>query len=1269
MLFEVTADHIKLLNDADLRELIGRLAGEEVRRQGHSPAAVTWGGHQNAKDGGIDVRVSLPSNAQITGYVPAAATGFQVKAQDMPRQAIIDEMAPGGTLRESIADLAAQSGAYIIVSSHGSVADEPLQERKEAMSSSANGAGGSLTVEFYDRRKVASWVNLHPGLVPWVRERVARPLTGWHPFADWSSSPAPLDKPYLLDGDVRLHCPSRKDADGFSAEDGIRLLRQLLSAPKGIVRLVGLSGVGKTRLVQALFDERVGEQPLPDAEAVYTDLSEGSDPMPLELASSLINLNHRAILIIDNCPPDLHQKLAARIANADCKLSVITIEYDITDDKPENTDVFKLEPASVGLVEKILEAKFPHILGPSRDVIAKFSDGNARIAIALAQTAKDGESLANLHDTQLFRRLFEQSKTPSEELLSAAKACALLYSFDGVTLDGPNSELSALGSLAGLSADVLYKHVADLARRQLVQKRSNWRAILPHAIAHRLAKLALEDIPFQRIEANIINSGSERMLRSFSKRMGYLHDNERAKALAATWFAEKGFLEPLGNYNELGKALFVNIAPVDPVLTLAFIERKAAGNPSFFEAANPDRSEILRVLRLIGFDAVLFDRAAALLGRFAAHADWEEKDKASETLQSLFHLYLSGTHATAAQRAAIIRQFLESNKPAETQFGLKLLGTMLGCGPFSSFHPFEFGARPRDYGFYPRGQQIADWYRDAIKAASDISLSSEPIAADIRKRMAQRFGELCSRVGLIEELVALGETYDERFGWAQGWVGVRSAIRRCKGKVEDVRLAKLEALAERLRPSNLADTIRTYALYREWGPLDIASLDEEDGETRTEARQRIYETCTDLGAQLGQDQAQLESLLPEMLGSDSHKTRNIGLGLAAGCPSLTACWSAIERAFLALEGKPRWLGLLGGFMDGARNRNPDETEILLDGLLAKPAMQPHFVYLQTSAGLKSKAFERLMAALRLESVSPSDYNAVAYGKAHAELSDEEMRSLANGLLEKEDAAAVVVEIVGMRIYGAVSDKLPVSETLKAAGRDLLERFPFQEKKVQGDHMLGVITRASLDKPEHEDLARRVCERIIDAARDFRISAWDMGETITALVTAFPRASLDIFVEEDEGYPYRGSRMVFHDIREHHRACPLQAMPEATWMSWADEKPDLRYTLLAGAVRYSDANDDDKSSAWSSAAERIINTAPNPSKALDIFFERFTPMSWSGSRAEIFASRILLMEALLHHPRAEVASWAKAKMPELRQAVEKMREREAREDRSRDERFE
>ena len=44
MIFEVTAEHIAKLKDDDLRALVGKLCEQELRTQGHSPAAVTWGG-------------------------------------------------------------------------------------------------------------------------------------------------------------------------------------------------------------------------------------------------------------------------------------------------------------------------------------------------------------------------------------------------------------------------------------------------------------------------------------------------------------------------------------------------------------------------------------------------------------------------------------------------------------------------------------------------------------------------------------------------------------------------------------------------------------------------------------------------------------------------------------------------------------------------------------------------------------------------------------------------------------------------------------------------------------------------------------------------------------------------------------------------------------------------------------------------------------------------------------------------------------------------
>src|SRR5437762_1695783 len=91
-MFEITGDHIAELSDEDLRSLIGMLCEAEMRRRGLPVSAVTWGGNQNARDAGLDVRVSLPSVTVIDGFTPRPSTGYQVKKSDMPRGAILDEM-------------------------------------------------------------------------------------------------------------------------------------------------------------------------------------------------------------------------------------------------------------------------------------------------------------------------------------------------------------------------------------------------------------------------------------------------------------------------------------------------------------------------------------------------------------------------------------------------------------------------------------------------------------------------------------------------------------------------------------------------------------------------------------------------------------------------------------------------------------------------------------------------------------------------------------------------------------------------------------------------------------------------------------------------------------------------------------------------------------------------------------------------------------------------------------------------------------------------
>jgi hypothetical protein len=112
-MFEIDGTHIQRLSDVDLRRLVYQLATADLIRQGLPRSGVTAGGHQNAPDGGIDVRVDVP-NLVTPDFVVCAQTGFQVKVPDMAAAAIKDEMSPRGVLRNAISELALVGGAYIL---------------------------------------------------------------------------------------------------------------------------------------------------------------------------------------------------------------------------------------------------------------------------------------------------------------------------------------------------------------------------------------------------------------------------------------------------------------------------------------------------------------------------------------------------------------------------------------------------------------------------------------------------------------------------------------------------------------------------------------------------------------------------------------------------------------------------------------------------------------------------------------------------------------------------------------------------------------------------------------------------------------------------------------------------------------------------------------------------------------------------------------------------------------------------------------------------
>jgi hypothetical protein len=1272
-MLEITGDDIYALNDEDLRSLVGRLCESELCTRGLSTSAVTWGGNQNAADGGIDVRVRIEDGAPPGGFVPRTNIGFQVKKTDFTPGLIGPEMRPSGQLRASISGLIDERGAYIIASSGSDTSDSALTDRLNAMRSAVADKSGhaDLHLDFYDRNRLATWTRNHPGLIVWVRQKVGRGISGWQPYSSWAVSPDGLQDEYLLDDKARLHT-GITDEKGIDVTQGIDRIRNILREVRGVVRLAGLSGVGKTRLVQALFDARVGKNTLDPTWVIYTDMNDNPSPQPTGMISDLIASRTRAIVVVDNCAPDLHRRITELCRASDSLTSIITVEYDVQEDEPEGTEVFRLEPSSVDLVSKLIARRFPMMTQLDVDKIAGFSGGNARVALALANTLERHESVAGLQDEELFKRLFHQRQEHDDSLLKGAHACALLYSFQGEALSGDGAELPKIGALVGMNAPQLFAKVAQLKQRDLVQRRGVWRAILPHAIANRLAKMALSEIPLELIEQQF---NTERLMKSFSRRLGYLHESDEAKRVAKKWLAKEGLLANVGRLNELGLAMFNNIAPISPEMTLAAIEDELSGpNASELIKERWRRERIGTILHSIAYDAYLFDRCVAAMIPLALAEPSDDRTHPIEgALEGLFHIFLSGTHATIEQRARLANGLLRSNEPRKRSLGLQLLEALLQADHFSATHSFEFGARIRDYGYWPNTrEERTHWFVTALQLTRQFASKNDEIAPVIRSKVAQSIrGVWFLGPEVQEQFEAIADEIAANDYWQEGWIAVRSVLSRPLDKADGEAVQRLRALERRLRPKNVAEQVRAVVLTGRLGLLDLTEM-YNGGETNPEKPMTAYEKANAAAEQLGKivssDKAVFTTLLPDLVTGNAVRLAAFGKGLALGSGDRRSMWERLTQAFANTEESRRNCGALAGFLVGLSTVDQQLCETLLEEALTHETLGAWFPVLQTSVTISAAGADRLKRAVTLGKAPVGAFRFFGWGPSSDAVSGDDLRTIILLLAKRENGYGTATDILSMRFHSDQNQKKQYPPELIDAGRTLLSSPVFSDGDNMHNYNLHTIANVCLRGAEGSPAARLLCERIKQGLANHTFSAYGYEQLLQCIFQLQPRIALDVFfgkAPQTEGSDLDVDDFDSLPVR---RENPLVGVPDEEMLQWCNEKPAERYPAISRAVAYH-TTPKEGGAEWTPLAMEMLKRAPDPLAVLERFVGRFSPTSWSGSRAAIIESRLGLLDRLGDLKNASLVEYVSRIRPQLVDEIARMRKWENERDSARDERFE
>jgi hypothetical protein len=1238
--FEITKELVAHLADEPLRELLDRLITTEARKTGVPVSGIVVGGNQTAPDGGVDASVSWLDSPDPSDRLPRRKIYYQCKAQAMGPAEIGREMRPKGILRPIFAELAYSDGAYIIFSTDD-VGTKGVDARITRMHDELAGLPDAdrIHVDFYGADRIARWANQHPGIALWLLERSGRPRTGWRPYGNWSGASLP-GAPYLLDEQARTDVAG----DRTVVAEAVIAMRETLAQPKRVVRLVGWSGTGKTRLAEALFEERLGVgTALDPASAVYADAGLDLASSPAVVAEQLSLSGARSIMIIDNATSRLHSQLSEIVARPGSEVSLLTIDYGVEDDQPENTLLVRLHPSSEAVLLWLIEQRHPDLGRLDRERLARFCEGNARMGLAIA---RNGGDLAKLTDSELLDRLFQSRRQDDKDVRVAAEAASLVYAFfaDKTWRDEP--EHSVLAGIAGMPANRFYRLVQTMLDWGVAQQRGAQRAIKPDPIADRLAaKILRVSDPEALLSA--FGAGPERLFASFARRLGRLHGSAEACRLAERLLRRDEWLGELSSQGSVQRRAFINIAPAAPLAALTALERALAGpDCDALVGSEASRRDIAELLTRIAHDAELFERAMLVLAVLARAEDPADRNHpARDAFLGRFQPRASLTLSDDKARHRLIERLLDDNDAASRMLGLSALDTMLDPHIRGASEP-EFGTRLQTREWRP--PNYADWIKGALNPLERLALSGEPQADRARDIIAHRMQQHAHPIILDAFISAVRRIRPSGY-WDAGWRATTDTLHfPLRGGTADGR-SKVVELERDLRPRALDELFDAFVMgepWRHWHP---------SGREKNPSR-NVGFLARAVGQKLVRSNVDLQAYLDRAsVAQGQTSVFHFGEGLGRAARDLDTLWKVAYRAFERAEPTRRNLGPLAGILRGAEKRADTAAwaEAKLDAAAADPLLREYLVLLKSGRELGPRDARRFLELLDRDQITPARLEDLMYGGATKTLPPIDLALLLDRMIEHPDGAIAALQVLFMRVHGDRAANQPVAPELVAIGRKLLtDARCYVDERTRADHELEGLARLAFENGAGADLAVSICRtwRKASKALSGQYRNHDFDDLARVLMQLHPKVVLDEIVlwaksenRRDLAQVFFGGWLIDADDRNGRELVQFELEAIKSWIA-SDAQP--RAERLAGLVPYMQPGQDSSALTWTPVARLLIEAAADPLPVLRALEDRFSVGSGSGSFASRYIRRRPLVEEMLSHTDRRIRGWAREAMDRL-----------------------
>lgn len=1280
--FQVTSQHVGRVGKQMFPQFLRLLLQAEALSHGIPSHGIHVADNVDAPDGGEDGRIQWQGGPEQTRFLPSRFTQFQLKTGDIsPAAAGKEVLSKTGEVKPMVQSAFAEGATYMVLSTR-TYTREQLEKREGRIRAALKGAGLDIDdsrVHFRDASQLAEWANAHPAVATWFLEKVEPGRLG--PFRSWS------------------HWARRREhvASPWVEDERISHLRQFLhqqaiAEPRKTARIVGLWGIGKSRLALEAFRPTGAGDLAPSnlsSLVLYAVESEAGSTALQNAIQRLADSGARAVVIVDECAPSTHRALVGMVERETSQLSLITLDDEIP---PEtlNASTHRVEEAPDAVTEAIVNRVLSELQGEDRRRLARFSRGFPRMSILIAQAWRESTPLAHATEQDLVKS-YILGRNPDEADL-VLKSARLLATFGLVDCED-NTQIKKIASFGGnldLRAGVTRLTERGVARRWW----GRYVSIEPRPIAVGLAEQQWQEWSRDTWDKVLADSFSStiKLLDSpiqidelglhvqAAKQLKLLNQLKIAQDVVKHVCRDGGPLDNLqGNLTAGHAEVLSYLAEVNPSAVAEQIERLLNDVEDLSIIAGGSRSHLVRALEKIAFPRDTFEDGARLLLRLAVAAENQEyansvtgqpmvlfsANHAPERFIALFPLLLGGTQANGTQRLNLLRDLSETDNIAEQEVLIKALARALELNNCMRVLGAEaHGTRPALRSWRPKTKDEEDNYingcadrlaRFAVQDDANGVLARDALGTKLRSLLQYGF------IDMIESIVR--KVRATVVGWPQALESLNHYLLYDSDDATDKLIERVRRLVHQVEPKSLEDRLRFLVNEMPWDYLATR----EDNYEKTDQHQ--VNAVREVAAEALQQPETLRDLLPQLSRGQrpsqkrSPKRMARVFGQALGESTDPREW--LHVLIQAVEGTPeaeRCYDLLVGYLTGLAKHQPDVVEAFKQRAVQLPTLAPTLsrICIWSPIGCTPSDLMLMISALKTGTLSPhqlhpgtilysvddASHQAAVLVNVLIDHSDEGLASALNllGPLDGERLGAFRCQIRKIAENTLRLPPMRIWHFFEKLMTWILKQEPDDHDVVATAMALAKVV-ANLPDADSYDRDRNEALRSILRILLSRFAgvAWPLiGAAIISTKGAYAFQSM-----------MRGKIEIGHQSNP-----PILSLPEDTLFAWCHAHPEHAPAFAANAISFLVSDDQDDNLCVHPVIVRLLEDFGDREDVIRAIGSNMCTGAFGGAMSVFYGKNLEPVKRLLEHPHKNVRRWAKKVLRRIHGLVEQARDWDA-----------